>query len=74
LLKESGRSGAVSVTRQYFRSVLVTAQIALALVLLIGAGLMINSSSASKSALKLLNPIPFFQATAKLGTFLNSNN
>jgi putative ABC transport system permease protein len=42
-LKESGRSGTDSVTRQYLRSVLVTAQIALALVLLIGAGLMINS-------------------------------
>jgi len=42
-LKESGRSGTDSVTRQYLRSILVTAQIALALVLLIGAGLMINS-------------------------------
>ncbi|HYR86708.1 MAG TPA: ABC transporter permease [Terriglobia bacterium] len=42
-LKESGRSGTDSVTRQYLRSVLVTAQIALALILLIGAGLMINS-------------------------------
>jgi putative ABC transport system permease protein len=42
-LKESGRSGTDGVARQYLRSVLVTAQIALALVLLIGAGLMINS-------------------------------
>jgi len=42
-LKESGRSGTDGATRQYLRSVLVTAQIALALVLLIGAGLMINS-------------------------------
>ena len=42
-LKESGRGGTDGVTRQYLRSVLVTAQIALALVLLIGAGLMINS-------------------------------
>jgi putative ABC transport system permease protein len=42
-LKESGRSGTDGVTRQYLRSVLVTAQIALALILLIGAGLMINS-------------------------------
>jgi len=42
-LKESGRSGTDSVARQYLRSVLVTAQIALALILLIGAGLMINS-------------------------------
>jgi len=42
-LKESGRSGTDSVARQYLRSVLVAAQIALALVLLIGAGLMINS-------------------------------
>src|SRR5439155_24306157 len=42
-LKESGRSGTDGVARQYVRSVLVTAQIALALILLIGAGLMINS-------------------------------
>jgi putative ABC transport system permease protein len=42
-LKESGRRGTDSVARQYLRSVLVTVQIALALVLLIGAGLMINS-------------------------------
>src|SRR6266446_3493867 len=42
-LKESGRSGTDSVARQYLRSVLVTAQIALALILLIGAGLMVNS-------------------------------
>jgi hypothetical protein len=31
-------------------------------------------SNAFTSALKSLDPIPFFQATAKLGTFLNSNN
>jgi len=31
-------------------------------------------SNAFTSALKSLAPIPFFQATAKLGTFLNSNN
>jgi putative ABC transport system permease protein len=42
-LKESGRSGTDSVARQHLRSALVTLQIALALVLLIGAGLMINS-------------------------------
>jgi len=42
-LKESGRSGTDGVAREYLRSVLVTVQIALALVLLIGAGLMINS-------------------------------
>jgi putative ABC transport system permease protein len=42
-LKESGRSGTDGVARQYLRSALVTAQIALALVLLIGAGLMITS-------------------------------
>jgi putative ABC transport system permease protein len=42
-LKESGRSGTEGVARQYLRSVLVTVQVALALVLLIGAGLMINS-------------------------------
>ena len=42
-LKESGRSGTEGVARQYLRSALVTLQIALSLVLLIGAGLMINS-------------------------------
>jgi putative ABC transport system permease protein len=42
-LKESGRSGTDNVARQYLRSVLVTGQIAFALILLIGAGLMINS-------------------------------
>jgi hypothetical protein len=31
-------------------------------------------SNAFTSALKSLDPIPFFQATAKLGTFLNNNN
>lgn len=42
-LKETGRSGTDGVARQHLRSVLVTLQIAMALVLLIGAGLMINS-------------------------------
>ncbi len=42
-LKESGRSGTDGVARQHLRSALVTVQIAMALVLLIGAGLMINS-------------------------------
>ncbi len=42
-LKESGRSGTEGVGRQHLRSALVTVQIGLALVLLIGAGLMINS-------------------------------
>ncbi|MBI2149276.1 MAG: ABC transporter permease [Acidobacteria bacterium] len=42
-LKESGRSATGSANRQRLRIVLVTGQIALALVLLIGAGLMIHS-------------------------------
>jgi putative ABC transport system permease protein len=42
-LKESGRSGTDGVARQHLRSALVSLQIAMALVLLIGAGLMINS-------------------------------
>lgn len=42
-LKETGRSGTDGVARQHLRSALVTLQIAMALVLLIGAGLMINS-------------------------------
>src|SRR5580692_11809495 len=42
-LKESGRSGTDGAARQHLRSALVALQIAMALVLLIGAGLMINS-------------------------------
>jgi putative ABC transport system permease protein len=42
-LKEAGRSGSDGARSQLLRSILVTTQIALALVLLIGAGLMINS-------------------------------
>jgi putative ABC transport system permease protein len=42
-LKETGRSGTEGVARQHLRSALVTFQIAMALVLLTGAGLMINS-------------------------------
>jgi len=42
-LKESGRSGTDGVARQHMRSALVAIQIAMALILLIGAGLMINS-------------------------------
>jgi predicted permease len=42
-LKESGRGGTDGAGRQHVRSALVTLQIAMALVLLIGAGLMINS-------------------------------
>jgi putative ABC transport system permease protein len=42
-LKESNRSGTEGIARQYLRSAMVTLQIAMSLVLLIGAGLMINS-------------------------------
>lgn len=42
-LKESTRGGTDAIARQHIRSVLVVVQIALALVLLVGAGLMINS-------------------------------
>jgi len=42
-LKESGRTGMDGSGRQRVRQILVTAQIALALVLLIGAGLMMNT-------------------------------
>jgi len=42
-LKESGRSGTDGVARQHLRNALVAIQIAMALILLIGAGLMINS-------------------------------
>ena len=42
-LKETGRGGTDGAARQHLRSALVTLQIAMALVLLIGAGLMINS-------------------------------
>lgn len=42
-LKESTRGGSEAVARQHIRSGLVVLQIALALILLVGAGLMINS-------------------------------
>src|SRR5216684_5168144 len=42
-LKGSGRGSATGLARQRFRGALVAGQIALALVLLVGAGLMINS-------------------------------
>jgi putative ABC transport system permease protein len=42
-LKESGRSGTEGVARHHVRSALVALQIAMALILLIGAALMINS-------------------------------
>src|SRR5205823_5915530 len=42
-LKESGRGNTSGIARQMLRSGFVVAQIAVALVLLIGAGLMINS-------------------------------
>jgi putative ABC transport system permease protein len=42
-LKESARGGSEGLTKQRLRGALVTAQIGLALVLLIGAGLMMNS-------------------------------
>jgi len=42
-LKNTGRSGATAPQRHRFRSMLVVAQVALALVLLVGAGLLINS-------------------------------
>jgi putative ABC transport system permease protein len=42
-LKEGGRSGSESIRRNRFRSALVISEIALALVLLIGAALLVNS-------------------------------
>jgi putative ABC transport system permease protein len=42
-LKEGGRSGGESIHRNRFRSALVICEVALALVLLVGAGLLINS-------------------------------
>jgi putative ABC transport system permease protein len=44
-LKESGRSGGTSLRSNRFRSALVSAEIALSLVLLIGAGLLVRSFS-----------------------------
>ena len=39
-----------------------------------GSRTMWSLSNAFTSALKSLDPIPFFQATAKVGTFLQSHN
>jgi putative ABC transport system permease protein len=49
-LKETGRSGTEGAARQYARSVLVVVQISLALVLLVGAGLMINSFARAQNS------------------------
>ncbi len=46
-LREGGRSASGSASRHWHRAVLVSSQIGLALVLLIGAGLMIRSAQAS---------------------------
>jgi predicted permease len=49
VLKVGGRSGSVAWTRSPFRSLLVIAEIALALVALVGAGLFIRSMQAAQS-------------------------
>lgn len=55
-LKESGRTGMDAAVRQRFRSMLVAAQIGLALVLLIGAGLMMSSFMKLRSQQLGLDP------------------
>ena len=55
-LKEDGRSSSVGKGRQHVRSVLVGAEIALAVVLLVGAGLMVRGFSALMARGQALEP------------------
>ncbi|MGH9349399.1 MAG: ABC transporter permease, partial [Vicinamibacterales bacterium] len=55
-LKESGRSGSKGARAQHVRSTLVVAQVALSLVLLIGAGLMLRSFAGLQAASPGVDP------------------
>ena len=65
-LKESGKSSA-GLKRQRARNVLVVAEIALALVLLIGAGLLIKSFQQLRQVALGFNPSQVFVANVSLG-------
>jgi putative ABC transport system permease protein len=66
-LKESGKSSA-GLKRQRVRNVLVIAEMALALVLLIGAGLLIKSFQQLQQATLGFNPSQVFVANVSLGS------
>ncbi len=79
-LKEAGRASMTGLARQRFRSALVAGQIALALILLAGAGLMINSFFRLTGAELGCNPrgvitfdfdFPVSQYTKMVGTYNN---
>jgi putative ABC transport system permease protein len=55
-LREGGRGASASLFRQYFRGALVAFQMALAIILLIGAGLMVRSAQASLQAFDSKHP------------------
>jgi putative ABC transport system permease protein len=65
-LRENARGNTHGVGRQWFRTLLVTAQISLALALLVGAGLMIRSTQASLARFDGKRPAEIATVTVQL--------
>jgi predicted permease len=66
LLKEGGRGGTAGRARQHARGTLVVAEVALALVLLVGAGLMLRSLARLQNAPAGFDPHQVMTATVSL--------